>query len=105
MGRRRSAKEQTVRAPLPPGASRSIAAAMCGGLASTLPSLVIASSLTQIASDLGTTVAFLAWAISLPLLGSAIAVPVLGRIGDIVGHRRLFICSMSIVAIPRRRRR
>ena len=82
-----------------PSDRRAVVAALAGGLAGTVPAMVVASSLSEVAEGLGASVASLGWAISAPLLASAVCVPVLGRVGDLIGHRRLFVVGMAVTAV------
>jgi EmrB/QacA subfamily drug resistance transporter len=52
-------------------------------------------ALVTIAADLHTTETTLTWAITGPLLVVGIAAPTLGKLGDLHGHRRLFLLGLS----------
>jgi EmrB/QacA subfamily drug resistance transporter len=52
-------------------------------------------ALVQIAQDLHTTQNTLTWAITGPLLLVGVAAPTAGRIGDLHGHRRLYLFGLS----------
>ncbi|PWI20343.1 MFS transporter [Streptomyces sp. Act143] len=55
--------------------------------------------LPEIGSELGIPDAELAWVISAQLLAAAVSVPVLGRLGDLYGHRRLLRIALGCVAV------
>lgn len=69
--------------------------ALAGMFATTFPVTLLAVSLSTIAEDFGATETLIAWVISAPLLGSAIALPILGKLGDLHGHRRVFLAGFT----------
>lgn len=75
-----------------------VPAVIAGGLAGLFPSLIIITSLPDIAADLGTSVGVMAWALTGPLLASAIALPASGKLADLWGHRPVFVASVALVA-------
>ncbi len=52
---------------------------------------VLAVSLKRIAEELGSRETTMAWVVTAPILFSAVALPVLGKAGDLYGHRRVFL--------------
>lgn len=87
------------RSPASTTAARVIAAALCGALAGTIPSMIVASSLNEIAATFGTSIRALSWAITAPLMACAVALPALGRLSDLFGHRRLFLGGVTAAAV------
>jgi EmrB/QacA subfamily drug resistance transporter len=69
--------------------------ALSGMFATTFPVTILAVSLGDIADDLHTTETVLAWVISAPLLASALALPILGKMGDLYGQRRVFLVGFT----------
>ena len=69
--------------------------ALTGMFATTFPVTILVVSLGDIAQDLGTTETVLAWVISAPMLASAVALPILGKMGDLYGQRRVFILGFA----------
>ncbi|MFF8807828.1 MFS transporter [Streptomyces omiyaensis] len=59
----------------------------------------IAPLLPEIGRELGIRDADLTWVISAQLLAAAVSVPVLGRLGDLHGHRRVLRWSLATVAV------
>ncbi|MFB7513222.1 MFS transporter [Streptomyces sp. NPDC056144] len=55
--------------------------------------------LPDIGRELGIPDAELTWAVSAQLLAAAVSVPVLGRLGDLYGHRRVLRLSLVCVAV------
>ena len=56
-------------------------------------------ALVDIAKGLHTTSTTLTWAITGPLLVVGISAPLLGRIGDVHGHRRLYLIGMVVALV------
>lgn len=69
--------------------------ALCGMFAATFPVTILAVSLSTIAEDFGSSETLIAWVISGPMLGSALALPILGKLGDLYGHRRVFLIGFA----------
>lgn len=73
--------------------------ALAGMFATTFPVTILVVSLGDIARDLGTTEPALAWVVSGPLLGAAVSLPVLGKVGDLHGHRRVFLAGFALATV------
>ena len=73
--------------------------ALSGLFATTFPVTILTLALPTMAEDFGTDEAALAWVVTLPMIVSALALPVLGKMGDLHGHRRVFIagCGLAVV--------
>lgn len=69
--------------------------ALTGMFATTFPVTILVVSLGDISQDLNTTETVLAWVISAPMLASAVALPILGKMGDLYGQRRVFILGFA----------
>lgn len=74
-------------------------AALSGLFATTFPITVLTLSIPTIARDFGVDDADLAWVITLPTLCSALALPILGKLGDLYGHRRVFLAGFAISTV------
>ncbi len=72
---------------------------LAGLFATTFPVTILTLALPTIADDFGVDEAGLAWLITLPMLGSALALPVLGKLGDLHGHRRVFIGGFALAVL------
>jgi MFS family permease len=85
----------------PEGARRGVllAAVACGILLNPLNSSMIAVALAPLrgAFDAGFHAA--AWLIAAFYLASAVGQPVMGRLADLFGHRRLFVAGLLVVAL------
>lgn len=73
--------------------------ALAGVFASTFPITVLAVSLGDIARDLGTTSTTVVWVITAPMLGYAVSMPVLGKLGDLYGHRRVYLAGFALATV------
>ncbi len=67
---------------------------LVGLLATNITFTVFNVALVDIAGSLHTTSTTLTWAITGPLLVVGVSAPLLGRIGDLRGHRRLYLVGM-----------
>lgn len=68
-------------------------ATLAGMFAHTFPFTILAVSVGAIASEFGVRETTMAWVISAPMLFSAVALPVLGKLGDLYGHRLVFLAG------------
>ena len=90
--------------PLPPSAHESaslrplryLGASLTGVFVSSFPAVILVASLPQIADDLGAAESDISWVITAPVLISSVMLPLLGRLGDTYGHRRLFLVGLTI---------
>ncbi len=69
--------------------------ALTGLFATGFTITVLAVSLPTIADDLGTGEQSLTWVVSGPLLTLAIAMPLAGKIGDVRGHKRVYLVGFA----------
>jgi EmrB/QacA subfamily drug resistance transporter len=72
---------------------------LSGLFATTFPITVLTLSIPTIADDFGVDDADLAWVITLPTLASALALPLLGKLGDLYGHRRVFLTGFALATV------
>lgn len=59
---------------------------------------IVSASLPTMAVALDTSAAFLSWAVTGLFLVMAVTTPIMGRLGDTYGHRRLFLTGASILS-------
>lgn len=74
-------------------------AALAGMFATTFPITILTVSLKTIAADFGTSETRIAYVISAPMLLSAVALPLLGKLGDLYGHRRVFLLGFGAATV------
>ncbi len=73
-------------------------ACLTGMFATTFTITILGVSLAVIADDLGSTPAVVAWTITAPMLVQALALPILGKLGDLYGHRRVYLVGFALAA-------
>jgi EmrB/QacA subfamily drug resistance transporter len=80
----------------PPTRSRSglLISVLLGLLATNITFTIFNVALVDIAKTLHTNSTTLTWAITGPLLMVGVSAPLLGRLGDLRGHRRLYLTGM-----------
>ncbi|MEU0149404.1 MFS transporter [Streptomyces sp. NPDC006288] len=91
---------QDVRRPAPPDAgfsARLTAPLLMGSLLNPLNTTMIATALVAIGHSFGIGAADTAWLISVLYLASAVAQPVLGKLADTLGPRRVFLAGLVVV--------
>lgn len=74
-------------------------ATLTGLFATTFPITVLTLALPTMAEDFGVDEASLSWVITLPILCSALALPALGKLGDLYGHRRIFLWGFALACV------
>lgn len=72
---------------------------LTGLFATSVTITILAVSLVDIADDLGTNEATLAWVITGPMLVFGLVGPALGKAGDLYGHKRLFLVGLAGAAV------
>lgn len=71
-------------------------AALAGMFATSFPITILSVSLTDIAEEFDTSTSVLTWVISGPMLLSALSLPILGKLGDLHGHRKVFLTGFTL---------
>jgi MFS family permease len=74
-------------------------ACLAGMFATTFPATILTIAVQPIALDLGSTPSTVLWVTTAPLLAAAVSTPLLGRLGDLRGHRLLFLSGMLVAAV------
>ena len=81
--------------PFDPKAARPVLLVIMFGLIATgFPFTILTVALNLIAEDFGVSEALSAWTVSAPMLLSAATLPITGKIGDMYGHRRVFLWGL-----------
>lgn len=73
-----------------------LATILFGLFSSNVNFTVFNVALVDIARNLHTTESTLTWAITAPLLVVGVAAPILGKLGDLYGHRRLYLVGLVL---------
>ncbi|WP_460039759.1 MFS transporter [Thermaerobacter litoralis] len=76
-----------------------LAAVAFGALLNPLNSSMIAVALPAIARDFGVPIGRLTWVIAAFYLASAVGQPVMGKVADLAGRRRIFFAGLALVAL------
>lgn len=74
-------------------------ACLAGGFATTFTITILGVSLKAIAADLGTQVSTIAWVLTAPMLAQAVSAPILGKFGDLHGHRRVYLIGFVFATV------
>src|SRR5947207_8145455 len=69
------------------------------GIAFALLQSLVAPALRTIQTDLHTTTTAVAWVFTGYLLAASIATPIVGRLGDMFGKKRMLVVTLAIVAV------
>jgi len=70
-----------------------------GGLAFAVLQSLVAPALPVLAKDLGVTTSDASWVLTAYLLAASVLTPILGRLGDIAGKRRVLIGVLATLAV------
>jgi EmrB/QacA subfamily drug resistance transporter len=68
---------------------------LAGLFASGFTITIMAVSLTDIARELGTSETSLTWVVTGPFLALALTMPLFGKLGDVYGHRRVYLVGFA----------
>jgi EmrB/QacA subfamily drug resistance transporter len=86
-----------------PGGPRSpwiaLGTVLVGLLATGFSITILAVSLPTVARDLDASRALVTWAVTGPFLVMALAMPLLGKLGDLLGHRRVYVIGLGGFAV------
>jgi len=72
---------------------------LAGGFATTFTITILGVSLRTIALDLESQVSTIAWVMTAPMLAQAVSAPLLGKLGDLHGHRRVYLIGFILATI------
>jgi EmrB/QacA subfamily drug resistance transporter len=72
-----------------------LATVLTGLFATGFSVTILAVSIPEIADDLGSSTSVLTFVITGPFLAIALAMPLLGKLGDVRGHRRLYLVGLA----------
>ena len=76
-----------------------LATALVGMFATSFPATILTVSLGTIAEDFDASETLITWVISAPLLASAVALPILGKMGDLYGQRKVFVVGFALATL------
>ncbi len=72
---------------------------LAGGFATTFTITILGVSLLSIAEDLDSQVSTIAWVMTAPMLAQAVSAPLLGKLGDLYGHRRVYLVGFLLATL------
>jgi MFS family permease len=72
---------------------------LAGLFSTSFPTTVLSISINDISTNLHSTPSTITWVTTAPLLAGAVSTPVLGRLGDLRGHRRLFFAGLLTAGV------
>jgi len=78
---------------------RVVGTILLGTLLNPLNSSMIAVALVRLRDDFGVSLATASWLVSAFYLAAAVGQPLMGRIADLLGHRRVFCAGWLLVAL------
>ena len=73
--------------------------ALTGVACSSFTITVLSAALATIADDLDSSVSVVTWVIAGPLLAFAVFTPMAGKLGDLHGHRRMYLIGFAGAAV------
>lgn len=100
-GARRRATLGRVRGQVTGGSrGRWVTAALLLGLFTTaFPSTILTIAVQPIAGDLDALPSTVVWVTTAPLLAAAVTTPLFGRLGDLHGHRRIYLAGIVVATV------
>jgi MFS family permease len=72
---------------------------LTGMFATSFPITILTISIKPIADELHSVPTTITWVTTAPALAAAVATPVLGRVGDMRGHRRIYLAGLAIAVV------
>ncbi|QII07377.1 MFS transporter [Rhodococcoides fascians A25f] len=81
----------------PPATGGIVAVLAFAGIVVALMQTLVIPLIPQLPQLLGASAGNTAWAVTATLLAGAVAVPVMGRLGDMFGKRRMLLVSMALL--------
>jgi EmrB/QacA subfamily drug resistance transporter len=70
-----------------------------GALALAVSQSLVAPALREIQGDLGVSTTAVTWVLTAFLLSASVATPILGRLGDMFGKKRVLVVALTAVAV------
>jgi MFS family permease len=72
---------------------------MVGVAATSFPTTVLVASLEKIRVDMHTDLATISWVQVAPSIGFALGMPLFGKLGDLYGHRRIYVLGFGAATV------
>jgi MFS family permease len=72
---------------------------LAGLFSTSFPTTILSVSVNDMAENLQSTPGTITWVTTAPMLAGAVSTPVLGRLGDLRGHRRMFFLGLVVAGV------
>ncbi|MBJ7329348.1 MAG: MFS transporter [Solirubrobacteraceae bacterium] len=76
-----------------------VAALAAGAFAYSVLQTIVAPALPELAQRLGTTTSDASWILTALLLSASVLTPLIGRLGDLYGQRRLLVAALAVMTV------
>lgn len=76
-----------------------LAVTLLGVAAGSFSNSLLVAALPQVARDLDTTTSVVSWVNIAPTIAFAVSMPIFGKLGDLYGHRRVFLWGWSVATM------
>ena len=73
--------------------------ALVGMFATSFPVTILTVALGPIAEEFGVSRAFLTLVVAVPMLASAVSLPIFGKMGDLYGQRKVFLIGWALATV------
>jgi MFS family permease len=80
-------------------ARRLLVTVILGVVAFSSSMTIVSAVLASIATDLGTSPGVISWSVTGLFLTMAIGTPIMGRVGDAIGRRRVFLTGTAVITV------
>jgi MFS family permease len=82
-----------------PTQRRVLGATLVGIFVTSFPSVILVAALPDIAKDFGVGESSVGWVLTAPMIAASVLVPTFGRLGDLRGHRRVFLVGFVLSSL------
>ncbi len=72
---------------------------LVGMFSTTFTFTVVTVAFKTVAADLHTTPSVVAWVVTAPALAIAVSLPIFGRLGDVAGHRKVYLVGFAVAIV------
>lgn len=74
-------------------------ATLVGVFVTSFPSVILVAALPDVATDFGVGETSVGWVLTAPMIAAAVLVPLFGKLGDLRGHRQVFLLGFGGAAV------
>ena len=78
---------------------RVLVATLLGIFVTSFPSVILVAALPDIAKGFHVGESSVGWVLTAPMIASSVLVPLFGRLGDLRGHRQVFLTGFALAAV------